>query len=102
MLVAFLAYTYMPDSADTAKFLTEEERQVAKIRAIQQTGTEGVERVGHINFRDVFMSLKDIKTWIPPFSKYYRPWLFVIRDHKFDDCSIIISLKAEAADFNPL
>ncbi|KAI2780379.1 putative MFS transporter [Daldinia loculata] len=67
VIVAFLAYTYMPDSADTAKFLTEEERQVAKIRAIQQTGTEGVERVGHINFRDVFMSLKDIKTWIPPF-----------------------------------
>ncbi|KAI0104590.1 putative MFS transporter [Daldinia grandis] len=66
VLVAFLAYMYMPDSADTAKFLTEEERQVAKFRAIQQTGAEGVERVGHINFRDVFMSLKDIKTWIPP------------------------------------
>ncbi|KAI1472231.1 putative MFS transporter [Daldinia caldariorum] len=66
VLVAFLAYMYMPDSADTAKFLTEEEKQVAKIRAIQQTGTEGVERVGHINFKDVFMSLTDIKTWIPP------------------------------------
>ncbi|KAI0847330.1 putative MFS transporter [Daldinia vernicosa] len=66
VLVAFLAYMYMPDSADTAKFLTEEERQVAKIRALQQTGTEGVERVGHINFSEIFMSLKDIKTWIPP------------------------------------
>ncbi|KAI1806287.1 putative MFS transporter [Daldinia bambusicola] len=66
LLVALLAYMYMPDSADTAKFLTEEERQVAKIRAIQQTGTEGVERVGHINFKEIFMSLADIKTWIPP------------------------------------
>ncbi|KAI2633242.1 putative MFS transporter [Hypomontagnella submonticulosa] len=66
VLLAILAYTCMPDSADTARFLTEEEKQVAKIRAIQQTGSEGTARVGHVNFKDVFMSLRDIKTWIPP------------------------------------
>ncbi|OTB02187.1 hypothetical protein M426DRAFT_204646 [Hypoxylon sp. CI-4A] len=66
ILLAFLAYKFMPDSADTAKFLTEEERQVAKIRAIQQTGSQGTSRIGHVNFKDVFSSLKDVKTWIPP------------------------------------
>ncbi|XXG95404.1 hypothetical protein Hte_001666 [Hypoxylon texense] len=66
LFLAALAFMYMPDSADTAKFLTEEEREVAKMRAIQQTGSEGTSRIGRVNFKHVFMSLKDIKTWLPP------------------------------------
>ncbi|KAI1388000.1 MFS general substrate transporter [Hypoxylon trugodes] len=66
VLLAVLAFYLMPDSAETASFLNEEERKVAKLRAIQQTGTEGSSRIGHVNFKDVFMSLRDIKTWIPP------------------------------------
>ncbi|KAI0168986.1 MFS general substrate transporter [Hypoxylon sp. FL1284] len=66
VILAVLAFLYMPDSADTAKFLTEKEREVAKTRAIQQTGSEGASRLGHVNFKDVLLSLKDIKTWLPP------------------------------------
>ncbi|KAI1770359.1 MFS general substrate transporter [Hypoxylon cercidicola] len=66
VFLAVLAFTYMPDSADTAKFLTEEEKDVAKMRAIQQTGSEGASRIGHVNFKDVFLSLQDFKTWLPP------------------------------------
>ncbi|KAI1101270.1 MFS general substrate transporter [Jackrogersella minutella] len=66
IILAGLAFWCMPDSADTASFLNEEERRVAKLRAIQQTGSEGKERIGHINFKDVLLSLADIKTWIPP------------------------------------
>ncbi|KAI0021826.1 major facilitator superfamily transporter [Xylariomycetidae sp. FL0641] len=66
VLLACLAFRYMPDSADTARFLTEEERQVAKTRAIQQTGTEGTSRIGHVKFHEILMSLKDTKTWLPP------------------------------------
>ncbi|KAL7621901.1 hypothetical protein AAE478_007401 [Parahypoxylon ruwenzoriense] len=66
VFLAALAYMRMPDSADTASFLTEEEKQVAKIRAIQQTGSEGSSRIGHVNFKEMLMSLRDIKTWIPP------------------------------------
>lgn len=68
--LAVLAFICMPDSADTAKFLTEEEREVAKMRAIQQTGAVGASRIGHVNMKDVFLSLKDFKTWLPPLSKY--------------------------------
>ncbi|KAI6091472.1 MFS general substrate transporter [Hypoxylon rubiginosum] len=64
--LAVLAFICMPDSADTAKFLTEEEREVAKMRAIQQTGAVGASRIGHVNMKDVFLSLKDFKTWLPP------------------------------------
>ncbi|KAI1175190.1 MFS general substrate transporter [Nemania sp. FL0916] len=66
VLLAFVALRYMPDSADTAHFLNEEERQVAKARAVQQTGSEGVARIGHIDLKDSFRALKDVKTWIPP------------------------------------
>ncbi|KAI0888453.1 putative MFS transporter [Annulohypoxylon maeteangense] len=66
IVLAALAYFRLPDSADTARFLDEDEKRVAKLRAIQQTGSEGTERIGHINFKDVFMSLLDVKTWIPP------------------------------------
>ncbi|KAI2617800.1 MFS general substrate transporter [Hypoxylon sp. NC1633] len=66
VILAALAFFFMPDSADTARFLTEEEKQVAKLRAIQQTGKEGASRIGHVNVKDVLLSLKDIKTWLPP------------------------------------
>ncbi|KAI5861332.1 major facilitator superfamily transporter [Durotheca rogersii] len=66
VLLAFVAWRYMPDAPDTARFLTDDERQVARLRAIQQTGTEGTQRVGHVDVRDVFAALADLKTWIPP------------------------------------
>lgn len=66
VLLAFVAFKYMPDSADTAHFLNEEEKQVAKTRALQQTGNEGAARIGHVNLKEAFLALKDIKTWIPP------------------------------------
>lgn len=66
VLLAFVAFKYMPDSADTAHFLNEEERKVAKTRALQQTGSEGTARIGRINIRETFHALGDIKTWIPP------------------------------------
>ncbi|KAI1186694.1 major facilitator superfamily domain-containing protein [Nemania serpens] len=66
VLLAFVAFHYMPDSADTAPFLNEEEKQVAKTRALQQTGSEGAARIGHLDVKDSLHALKDIKTWIPP------------------------------------
>ncbi|KAI1827378.1 major facilitator superfamily domain-containing protein [Xylaria intraflava] len=66
ILIACLSFFLLPDSADTAYFLNEEEKQVAKSRALQQTGSEGKERIGSLNIKETLQSLKDIKTWIPP------------------------------------
>ncbi|GAP88357.1 putative mfs transporter [Rosellinia necatrix] len=66
VLLAFVAFKYMPDSAETAHFLDEDERQIAKARALQQTGSEGTARIGHVNFKETLHALQDIKTWIPP------------------------------------
>jgi nitrate/nitrite transporter NarK len=66
VLLAFVAYRYLPDSADTARFLNQEEKQVAKTRALQQTGSAGTARIGHVDLKETLLALKDIKTWIPP------------------------------------
>lgn len=66
VFLAFVAFKYMPDSADTAPFLNEEEKQVAKIRALQQTGSEGAARIGHVDVKESLRALGNIKTWIPP------------------------------------
>ncbi|KAH9886567.1 MFS transporter-like protein [Xylariomycetidae sp. FL2044] len=66
ILLAFVAFRCLPDSPDTARFLNAQEKEVARRRAIQQTGSEGKARIGHISFKDLVSSLRDIKTWIPP------------------------------------
>lgn len=66
VLLAFVALKYMPDSADTAPFLDEEEKRVAKTRALQQTGSEGTARIGHVDVKESLRALKNVKTWIPP------------------------------------
>lgn len=51
--LAFVALFFMPDSPEKARFLNEEEKEVAKARALRQVGQEGAERVGSINFKEV-------------------------------------------------
>lgn len=56
-----VAYFFLPDSPDKARFLTEEEKLVAKARGVRQVG--GVQRVGGIVWKDVGAALLDAKCW---------------------------------------
>ena len=62
ILMAPVAFYFLPDSPDKARFLTEEEKAVAKARGVRQAGT--AKRVGGINWKDVGLALKDPKCWI--------------------------------------
>lgn len=64
ILMAFVAFFFMPDSPERARFLTAEEKEVAKARAIRQVGQEGAARVGSISFRDIGAALLDVKNWL--------------------------------------
>ncbi|KAB5583100.1 major facilitator superfamily transporter [Coniochaeta sp. 2T2.1] len=68
ILFAFVVFWYLPDSPDTAMFLTEDEKQVAKARAILQTGMEGTERIGRgkVHMADVLSTFKSPQTLIMP------------------------------------
>ncbi|KFY38579.1 hypothetical protein V494_04323 [Pseudogymnoascus sp. VKM F-4513 (FW-928)] len=62
--IAFVAFYFMPDSPEKARFLNEEEKEAAKARAIRQVGQEGSTRIGFINFKEVGIALMDVKNWI--------------------------------------
>lgn len=61
ILLAPIAFYFIPDSPDNAKFLNVDEKAIAKSRAIRQTGTN--ERIGGINVKQVFQTLYDVKAW---------------------------------------
>ncbi|PLB55397.1 MFS general substrate transporter [Aspergillus steynii IBT 23096] len=61
-LAAFLAWFFLPDHPSTARFLTEDEKEVARARSIQRSG-EG-ERVSGIVWKDIGRTLLDVKAWL--------------------------------------
>ncbi|KAJ0419420.1 major facilitator superfamily domain-containing protein [Aspergillus carlsbadensis] len=61
-LAAVLAWCFLPDHPSSAKFLTEEEKDVARARSLRRSGES--ERVGGVNWRELGQTLLDVKPWI--------------------------------------
>ena len=72
--MAFVAFFMLPDSPEKARFLTTEEKDVARARAIRQVGQEGSTRVGSISFKEVGAALLDVKNWLTAVSPPRPPW----------------------------
>ncbi|KAL1892502.1 hypothetical protein Sste5346_007012 [Sporothrix stenoceras] len=68
IIMAVVVFFTMPDSPDTARFLTEEEREVARARTVLQTGQEGKERLGMggINLRAILETFRQPQTLVLP------------------------------------
>jgi hypothetical protein len=62
IVMSVVAFFFLPDSPEKARFLNEEERAVARARGVRQAGA--ATRVGGINFREFFSGLADPKGWI--------------------------------------
>lgn len=62
ILAAFLAWFYLPDHPASARFLTDEEKEIARARGLRKSG-EG-ERVAGIDWTDIGRTLLDVKAWI--------------------------------------
>jgi sugar phosphate permease len=60
--MAAIAWFFLPDSPEKARFLTEEERVVAKARGVRQAGK--ADRVGGAKMGEVMKGLIDPKGWI--------------------------------------
>lgn len=64
MLAGIATWFLLPDSPGSAKFLNEEEKTVARARALRQVGSEeGTHRIGKIQWDEVVSGLTDIKVW---------------------------------------
>lgn len=62
LLMTPVAWFYVPDSAQDAKFLTAEEKEIANARGLRQSGT--LEREKGIVWKDIFLTLLDAKPWL--------------------------------------
>ncbi|KAF7714775.1 MFS-type transporter [Penicillium ucsense] len=58
---AILAWFFLPDTPSSARFLTDEEKEVARARALQQSGE--AERVGKVQWKELLATLLDVKAW---------------------------------------
>ncbi|CAK7567170.1 MAG: hypothetical protein SEPTF4163_005132 [Sporothrix epigloea] len=68
ILMGVVLFFLLPDSPDTAKFLTEEEREVARARGVLQAGHEGKKRLGTEGFSvsSILSTFTQPQTWIMP------------------------------------
>ncbi|EPS32047.1 hypothetical protein PDE_07006 [Penicillium oxalicum 114-2] len=58
---AILAWFFVPDTPSSARFLTDEEKDVARARALQQLGE--VERDNKVQWKELLATLLDVKAW---------------------------------------
>jgi MFS family permease len=67
-VAAAIAWFFIPDSPEKARFLTEEELVVARARVVRQVGNEEAVKVHRINWTEVWGAMCDLKvceyTWI--------------------------------------
>ena len=64
LLMVPLAYFFIPDSPDKARFLNSEEKAIVRSRAMRQTGTEASSRVGGLSLKEFARILLDLKAWL--------------------------------------
>lgn len=62
ILMVPVVLRFLPDSPAKAKFLNEEEKAVARARALRQVGA--VDRIGGVSWKDIGETLLDVKSWL--------------------------------------
>lgn len=79
LVAAFLAWFFLPDHPSMARFLTEEEREVARARGVRQSG-EATRAIG-INWKELGLTLLDVKAWLTAVSTIPRRPKFIFQRH---------------------
>ncbi|KAF2705033.1 MFS transporter-like protein [Pleomassaria siparia CBS 279.74] len=67
IVAAGAVWFLMPDSPEKARFLNEEDKDIARKRALRQVGNEETHRVGHVNFKEIGVTLLDPKVYFTAF-----------------------------------
>lgn len=69
LVLSVIVWFALPDSAESARFLTEDEKTLARYRALRatgqaETGTSQGNRLGHIDPRDLIAALRTPQAWV--------------------------------------
>lgn len=68
MLVAISAAFILPDLPHNTRGFTEEERQVAQLRMLEDVGEADADSKGQGEFAGLIMAMKDVKVWLMMFT----------------------------------
>ncbi|KAK4248352.1 major facilitator superfamily domain-containing protein [Corynascus novoguineensis] len=65
VLMTVIAFFFIPDSPDRARFLTADEKAIVRSRTVRQVGSAAAsERIGGVRLRDVAAIFLDLKAWL--------------------------------------
>lgn len=64
MLMSIFAFFFVPDSPAKARFLTSEEKDIARSRAMRQVGTDANARIGGFSIKELLPVFIDAKAWL--------------------------------------
>ncbi|KAI0882498.1 MFS general substrate transporter [Annulohypoxylon maeteangense] len=64
MLMAIFAFFFIPDSPEKARFLTPEEKDIVRARAMRQVGTNASARIGGFKVKEILPVFIDPKAWL--------------------------------------
>lgn len=67
LLTAPLVWRYLPDSPATARFLAEEEKEIARARGMRRSGEEVQSR--GVDWKDIGLTFLDAKAWFTAVSR---------------------------------
>lgn len=62
--MAAVAFVFIPDSPEKARFLTADEKDITRSRAVRQVGTNPDSRVGRFDIREIWPAIIDVKVWL--------------------------------------
>lgn len=65
--MALVAFFFIPDSPEKARFLTEDEKDIVRARVMRQVGTNADARIGGFKLKDVIPFIMDPKAWLCAF-----------------------------------
>lgn len=65
-----IAFFFMPDTPQQARFLNTDEKKLAVARGVRQTGSE--RKIGNINLADLGKTVLDLKAWLTAVSSTPR------------------------------
>ncbi|KAI1093782.1 MFS general substrate transporter [Rostrohypoxylon terebratum] len=64
MLMSIFAFFFIPDSPEKARFLTSEEKDIVRARAMRQVGTDANARIGGFSIKELLPVFIDAKAWL--------------------------------------
>jgi sugar phosphate permease len=85
IVLGAITFFCLPDTPEKARFLSEEQKVIARARGVRQVGEEAEHRLGHLRWSHVIEALLDWKNWVTAVSHIFVE----IQPYEVDDKQVL-------------